>query len=83
MSTDSELSPRGVAPAARAGLSGCELELLSLFAAGFDMSLVRPLTGLQPSAINGYLQSIYVKLGACSARQAIALGYSRGLLRVT
>ncbi len=69
-----------VAPEEDAGLTGRELEILSLLARGFSNREMADQLVLSPRTIERHLENLYRKTGARNRAEATAYAYTRGLV---
>jgi DNA-binding NarL/FixJ family response regulator len=67
------------APAASAGLTARELEVLHLLADGFDQGAIARRLEVSPRTVGKHIEHILLKLPARSRAEAVAIAYRRGL----
>jgi DNA-binding CsgD family transcriptional regulator len=64
-------------------LSPREHEVLQLFAAGLGTSTIATRLAISRVTVRNHAQRILTKLGAHSRLEAVAMGYSLGLIEIT
>ena len=71
---------RGVSPAAPAGLTSREVEVLVLVARGASTRVVARTLGITPKTAGNHIERIYSKIGATSRSTATLFAMQHGLL---
>lgn len=61
-------------------LSAREYQVLQLLAGGLIVAAIARHLGVTPRTVGRVVNSLYAKLGARTAAEAVSLGYRRGLL---
>lgn len=61
-------------------LTDRELQVLEMLAGGLTVATIARQLGITPRTVGRTVASLYAKLGARTAAEAVSLGYRRGLL---